>query len=146
MVVVVAVGQPLTLWWRTSRAKGSFPHCKRDSIRLRVRPARSVLVEAEARPAPTLRVRDIDDGSVKVQIYQGGDRTDDLQAEARAMARASNASVYSPQLLVGKYGSRPVKVHDMKLGFQFVWFFVDGSVCVHVLIVCSSNSDGFVWL
>ncbi|XP_021813297.1 protein ACTIVITY OF BC1 COMPLEX KINASE 3, chloroplastic isoform X2 [Prunus avium] len=110
MVVVVAVGQPLTLWWRTSRAKGSFPYCKRDSIRLRVRPARSVLVEAEARAAPTLRVRDVDDGSVKVQIYQGGDRTDDLQAEARAMARSANASVYSPQLLVGKYGSRPVKV------------------------------------
>ncbi|KAL6279048.1 hypothetical protein ACE6H2_015929 [Prunus campanulata] len=110
MVVVVAVGQPLTLWWRTSRGKGSFPHCKRDSIRLRVRPARSVLVEAEARAAPTLRVRDVDDGSVKVQIYQGGDRTDDLQAEARAMARSANASVYSPQLLVGKYGSRPVKV------------------------------------
>lgn len=38
------------------------------------------------------------------------DRTDDLQAEAKAMGRAANASVYSPQLLSIKYGSRPIKV------------------------------------
>ncbi|TYG99758.1 hypothetical protein ES288_A10G221400v1 [Gossypium darwinii] len=30
-------------------------------------------------------------------------------AEARAMARAANASVYSPELLANKYGSRPVQ-------------------------------------
>lgn len=33
-----------------------------------------------------------------------------MQAEARAMARAANASVYSPQFLSIKYGSRPIKV------------------------------------
>lgn len=36
-------------------------------------------------------------------------RTEDLQAEVRAMERAVNASVYSPELLASKYGSRPLK-------------------------------------
>ncbi|XVF24439.1 hypothetical protein REPUB_Repub13aG0128000 [Reevesia pubescens] len=40
----------------------------------------------------------------------GVDRAEDLQAEARAMARAANASIYSPELLASKYGSRPVQV------------------------------------
>lgn len=82
---------------------------------MRARPARAALVEAK--PTPALRVRDGggDDGgdrSVKVQLYRGGgaDRTDDIQAEVRALARAANASVYSPELLVVKYGSSPVKV------------------------------------
>ncbi|KAL8152135.1 hypothetical protein V2J09_021943 [Rumex salicifolius] len=38
------------------------------------------------------------------------DRTDDMQAEARAMVRAAGASTYSPELLSIKYGSRPLKV------------------------------------
>ncbi|KAJ8747435.1 hypothetical protein K2173_007310 [Erythroxylum novogranatense] len=38
------------------------------------------------------------------------DRAEDLQAEVRAMARAANASLYSPQLLATKYGSSPFKV------------------------------------
>ncbi|CAN4093787.1 unnamed protein product [Withania somnifera] len=33
-----------------------------------------------------------------------------MQAEARAMARAADASVYSPDFLATKYGSRPIKV------------------------------------
>ena len=37
-------------------------------------------------------------------------RAEDLQAEVRAMERAVNASVYSPELLASKYGSRPLKV------------------------------------
>ncbi|KAF9600753.1 hypothetical protein IFM89_012197 [Coptis chinensis] len=37
-------------------------------------------------------------------------KTKDLQAEARALSRASNASVYTPQLLALKYGSQPLKV------------------------------------
>jgi predicted unusual protein kinase regulating ubiquinone biosynthesis (AarF/ABC1/UbiB family) len=38
------------------------------------------------------------------------DRTEELQAEARAIARAVNASVYSPELLSTNSGSRPLKV------------------------------------
>jgi aarF domain-containing kinase len=37
------------------------------------------------------------------------DRAEDLQAEARAMARAAGATVYSPELLAARYGSRPFK-------------------------------------
>uniref|UniRef100_A0A803LXR6 Protein kinase domain-containing protein n=1 Tax=Chenopodium quinoa TaxID=63459 RepID=A0A803LXR6_CHEQI len=35
---------------------------------------------------------------------------DDMQAEARAMSRAAAASVYTPQMIATKYGSRPIKV------------------------------------
>jgi predicted unusual protein kinase regulating ubiquinone biosynthesis (AarF/ABC1/UbiB family) len=37
-------------------------------------------------------------------------RADDLQAEARAMTRAINATLYSPELLASKYGSQRIKV------------------------------------
>lgn len=37
-------------------------------------------------------------------------RAADMQAEARAMARAANATVYNPELLAAKYSSRPFKV------------------------------------
>ncbi|KAJ6806810.1 putative uncharacterized aarF domain-containing protein kinase, chloroplastic [Iris pallida] len=57
-------------------------------------------------------------GSVVVVAAGGGggggrrriDRAEDMQAEGRAMIRASNASVYTPELLSRKYSSRPVKV------------------------------------
>ncbi|XP_020573905.1 uncharacterized aarF domain-containing protein kinase At1g79600, chloroplastic [Phalaenopsis equestris] len=39
----------------------------------------------------------------------------DIQAEARAMSRAVNASVYSPELLAARYGSRPIKVFQRTL-------------------------------
>ncbi|EPS59305.1 hypothetical protein M569_15503, partial [Genlisea aurea] len=55
---------------------------------------------------PALRVREsISAGSSPVR-----DRTEDMQAEARAMARAAGASVYSPEFVASKYGSQPVKV------------------------------------
>lgn len=37
-------------------------------------------------------------------------RADDIQAESKALARAVNASVYSPELLKFKYANRPFKV------------------------------------
>lgn len=37
-------------------------------------------------------------------------RADDMQAEARAMARAATASEYSSEMLATKYGSRPITV------------------------------------
>ncbi|XP_042474539.1 protein ACTIVITY OF BC1 COMPLEX KINASE 3, chloroplastic-like isoform X1 [Zingiber officinale] len=38
------------------------------------------------------------------------DRAEDMQAEARAMARAANVTVYTPELLAAQYSSRPLKV------------------------------------
>ncbi|TYI85752.1 hypothetical protein E1A91_D04G017700v1 [Gossypium mustelinum] len=46
--------------------------------------------------------------STSIQVL-ATDRAEELKAEARALARAADASVYSPQLLAKKYGSRPVK-------------------------------------
>lgn len=64
----------------------------------------------------------------QVQIYRrgGGDRTEDLQAEARAMLRAANASLYSPELLAARYGSRPIKVvgRALQILIALSWFGV----------------------
>lgn len=60
------------------------------------------------------------------------DRTEDMQAESRAMARAANVSTYSPELLAQKYGSRPIKVAQRTLevftglGSFALKLFVDG--------------------
>ncbi|CAA0825791.1 Uncharacterized aarF domain-containing protein kinase - chloroplastic [Striga hermonthica] len=70
--------------------------------------ARAALVEAKPSAAVALsRERDT---SVLVPVPSVRDRADDMQAEAAAMARAAGASVYSPELLATKYGSRPIKV------------------------------------
>ncbi|XP_065866195.1 protein ACTIVITY OF BC1 COMPLEX KINASE 3, chloroplastic [Euphorbia lathyris] len=70
---------------------------------VRTRPrVRAALVEA--RPPITVPV------SRDVKLAVGVDRTDDLQAEGRAMARAVNASIYSPELLAANYGTRPFKL------------------------------------
>ena len=47
------------------------------------------------------------------------DRAEDLQAEARAMARAAGATVYSPELLAARYGSRPFKAFTITNPEQF---------------------------
>ncbi|KAL0436791.1 UNVERIFIED_CONTAM: protein ACTIVITY OF BC1 COMPLEX kinase, chloroplastic [Sesamum radiatum] len=101
----------------------SVPCCvgARISVRRRGRvkaiPPRAALVEAKPRPAQAVNGGD---GSASVALLRvrdssssapsSRDRADDMQAEARAMARAANASVYSPELLATKYGSRPIKV------------------------------------
>ncbi|CAF2060389.1 unnamed protein product [Brassica napus] len=41
--------------------------------------------------------------------YRRADLADDLQAEARALSRAVDASVYSPELIAKKHGSQPLK-------------------------------------
>ncbi|CAL1386720.1 unnamed protein product [Linum trigynum] len=40
----------------------------------------------------------------------GGSRAEDMQAEARAMARAVDAPVFNPELIASKYGRRPIEV------------------------------------
>ncbi|KAL6563425.1 Protein ACTIVITY OF BC1 COMPLEX KINASE 3, chloroplastic [Orobanche gracilis] len=107
-----ALSVPWCVSASTSRTKGKFIS------------ARAALVEARPRPVPTLnggvggrsvgddndavfllRVRDSSSSSASI-----GDRADDLQAEAAAMVRAVNATVYSPELLAANYGSHPIKV------------------------------------
>ncbi|KAK9112163.1 hypothetical protein Scep_019682 [Stephania cephalantha] len=82
--------------------------------RLRAGPPRTRAALAEAKPVAPL-ARDSGE-SYAVQVLSAAPQpatasmAKDLQAEARAMARAANASVYSPELLSLKYGSRPIKL------------------------------------
>lgn len=75
--------------------------------------ARVVVGGGESSPSSSLSI-----------IPTSRDRADDIQAEAKAMARASNASVYSPDLLALKYASRPFKVPI----FLAVSFFLLGGM------------------
>jgi len=90
----------------SSLALGPRPTSASRPKTRRAREARAALVEARPPPAPARVIRPaVRDANLIV----GGDRTEDLQAEARAMARAVNASVYSPEVLAVQYGSRPIK-------------------------------------
>nr|GMD85857.1 uncharacterized aarF domain-containing protein kinase At1g79600, chloroplastic [Ipomoea batatas] len=101
-------GSP-TLSWEKKRGRQKRTHL-----------VRAALVEVGPRQVPAIRDRSSDNSNGSLQSMQRGevtssipssrDRANDMQAEARAMARAANASVYSPQLLSAKYGSRPIKV------------------------------------
>lgn len=108
----------------------AFTSCRRNS-RTKAFPIRMALVESRRPPPPTLTRDGNDTPDVTkensqldavpvlrpVALTRDGsalpffrDRAEDMQAEARAMARAANASVYSPNLLAEAYGSRPIKV------------------------------------
>ncbi|TKY66334.1 aarF domain-containing protein kinase [Spatholobus suberectus] len=97
------VAQPCPSWTR-----GSIPLSKRfPRRRFRGRTAltrftpQAALVQAAPSPSSPR------DSSIRVLTLS---RANDLQAEARAMARAANATLYNPQLVASKYGSQPVKV------------------------------------
>lgn len=88
---------------------------------------RAALVEAK--PLPALRpgggrvngehaIQVVDSGT-ELPIRSRMDRASDIQAEARAMSRAVNASVYSPELLAARYGSRPIKVRCLSAMLSF---------------------------
>ncbi|KAL9312270.1 Protein ACTIVITY OF BC1 COMPLEX KINASE 3 [Arabidopsis thaliana] len=75
----------------------------------RRRLARAALVQARpkedgaaASPSPSSR-------PASVVQYRRADLADDLQAEARALGRAIDASIYSPELIARKHGSQPFK-------------------------------------
>ncbi|XP_010429859.1 PREDICTED: uncharacterized aarF domain-containing protein kinase At1g79600, chloroplastic [Camelina sativa] len=77
----------------------------------RRRLARAALVQARPRedgasasPSPSSRPT-----TAPVVQYRRADLADDLQAEARALGRAVDASVYSPELIARKHGSQPFK-------------------------------------
>ncbi|KHN23725.1 Putative aarF domain-containing protein kinase, chloroplastic [Glycine soja] len=67
----------------------------------------------EATPQPTSSPPSPRDGSIKVLAFPEN-RADDIQAEARALARAANATSYTPQLVASKYGSQPIKFKNEK--------------------------------
>ncbi|PKI54711.1 protein ACTIVITY OF BC1 COMPLEX KINASE 3, chloroplastic [Punica granatum] len=79
----------------------------RVSRPVRVAAPRAALVEAS--PSGLQPARDNGGSSVPLSVAVA-ERAEDIQAETRAMARAANATVYSPELLSRKYGSRPIKV------------------------------------
>lgn len=91
------------------------PPCRR---RLRQRFPCAALVQAP--PAPASKSDAGGDGTGRGGHYVvlpaaslsvvPRDRAEDMQAEARAMERAANATVYSPELLTAEYSSRPFKV------------------------------------
>ncbi|KAL3616398.1 Protein ACTIVITY OF BC1 COMPLEX KINASE 3, chloroplastic [Castilleja foliolosa] len=83
--------------------------------------AQAALVEAKPIPLPALnaagRIGGDDNAAGAVLRVRDSssapfirDRADDMKAEAAAMARAVDASVYSPEFLAGKYNSRPIRV------------------------------------
>ncbi|XP_057458423.1 protein ACTIVITY OF BC1 COMPLEX KINASE 3, chloroplastic-like [Lotus japonicus] len=91
-----------------SKLTPSLSFVPRTSSKRRNPRPRAALVEAPPSssalsPAPK------DGGSLKV-LAVAGDRAEDIQAEARALTRATNASVYTPQLVSSLYGSQPLKV------------------------------------
>ena len=117
MVVTASstLAQPFISWRR--RTSPTMKPWERPRVR---RVVRAAIVEARPSPVPS------DGPSMKVvRVFRGvGDRAEDLQAEARAMERAVNASVYSPELLSNKYGSRPIKVlisFFFSSSFFFFW-------------------------
>lgn len=95
---------------RTRTTKTTHSKC-RTRTRFRAKPLRAALVE-EARPRalPPVRGNNNINGVVSSIVPASKSREDDIQAEAKALARASNASVYSPELLKLNYASRPFKV------------------------------------
>ena len=133
MSLVVAVGAGVgigagQLFFHRGRGRGRGI-CR--SRRVRLFKTRAALVESRPRIVPTaVTVRDdnnnSDSDNAQLIYRKGLDRAEDIQAEARAMARAANATVYSPQLLALKYNTRPIKVF-----FNFVNY-----VIYIILILC----------
>lgn len=61
-------------------------------------------------------------GAVSLAASGRKSLAEDMQAEARAMARAASASTYSPEMIVTKYGSRPFTVEMDNLLFNPIFF------------------------
>ncbi|CAN1306239.1 Protein ACTIVITY OF BC1 COMPLEX KINASE 3, chloroplastic [Linum perenne] len=95
----------------SSLAPGLFPNFRTAHRRrpppLSLNPARAALVES--RPVRVAAPPSYGGGNSNAG-GGGGDRAEDIQAEARAMARAVNAPVFTPELIATKFGPRPFQV------------------------------------
>lgn len=75
----------------------------------------SALVEANTTALPSMsegtsKKSSSNYDALQVTVARPRNLADDMQAEARAMTRAAAASVYTPEMLATKYGSRPIRV------------------------------------
>lgn len=75
----------------------------------------SALVEANTTALPSIsegtsKKSSSNYDALQVTVARPRNLADDMQAEARAMTRAAAASVYTPEMLATKYGSRPIRV------------------------------------
>ncbi|KAI3730247.1 hypothetical protein L1987_61416 [Smallanthus sonchifolius] len=101
-----------SVFYRNKIPTTTDPKCR---TRFRPKPLFAALVE-EARPRSLPPVRGsngaVPEPNIAVSsiVPASRNRADDIQAESKALARAVNASVYSPELLKFKYASRPFKV------------------------------------
>lgn len=111
---VVRVSGTPTHFWGKKRGKPKNGEVVRASM-VKARPS---LVPAIRDRLPDTSNPSLQRGEISSSGSSSSDRADDMQAEARALARAANASVYSPQLLFTKFGSRPLKV--VSRGFEII--------------------------
>ncbi|KAI3816899.1 hypothetical protein L1987_10684 [Smallanthus sonchifolius] len=107
-------GNP-SVFYRNKTPTTTASKCR---TRFRPKPLFAALVE-EVRPRslPPVKGNNTSNGAVPEAnigvssiVPSSRNRADDIQAESKALARAVNASVYSPELLKFKYASRPFKV------------------------------------
>lgn len=96
----------------TTTTTTAVPKCRNRFRRKRLFAA--LIEETRPRALPPIRGNN---GNVNGAVTESNsvvsltrNRADDIQAETKALARAINASVYSPELLKFKYANRPFKV------------------------------------
>ncbi|CAJ1783069.1 unnamed protein product [Sphenostylis stenocarpa] len=102
---MATVAQPCSSWTR-----GSIPlskHLPRRRFSGRTTTLTRLSPQAALVQAPPSPSSPRDNSSIQVLTLS---RANDLQAEARAMTRAVNATIYNPALIASLYGSQPVKV------------------------------------
>lgn len=121
ITTMATVTQPCPSWTRGSvpLSKRVLPR-RRFTTRLTTYP-QAALVQAPPPPPPSSPR----DSSSSIQLLTLS-RANDLQAEARAMARAANATVYNPQLIASMYGSQPIKVLPFSPFWIPFWKFFRG--------------------
>ncbi|KAK9064000.1 hypothetical protein SSX86_017872 [Deinandra increscens subsp. villosa] len=113
-----APGNPSVFYRNNTTATTSTTAAAKCRSRFRTKPLFAALVEeTRTRSLPPIRRDNAANGAVPGAnvgvasiVPSSRDRADDIQAESKALARAVNASVYSPELLKFKYASRPFKV------------------------------------
>jgi hypothetical protein len=107
--------QPCSSWTRGSIPISRITQRRRFRNRTDLKRLKVFAAVVEATPSTT--VPSVRNGTNRV-LTLPLNRADDLQAESRAMTRAINATLYSPELLASKYGSQRIKV------FTFVDFWI----------------------